>query len=405
MTMSSFAMNGGSFNGRFSVTPELARDLRRWQIPALLVGITLLVASAIGAFFQPDEFFRSYLFAYLFWIGIALGSMAIVMTQYLTGGAWGVVTRRTLESAMRTLPLLIVLFVPIVLGIPRLYHWSHPNLVKADEVMLHRSSYMNEDGFVLRAVAYFVIWLIFAYFLNKWSREEDDFGGRRKLLARISAPGLILYVFTVTFSSVDWAESLADHWFSTMWGFLFVAGQGLAALCFAILVISLLSRRKPMSEALLPSHFLDLGKLTLMFLMLWAYFQFSQLLIVWSGNLSNEIPWYMPRFATTWHGVGSALIWVQFLVPFLLLLSRPLKRNRWTLCVIVIWLLLMRFVDMFWIVMPQFHLAGFHVSWLNFSVPLALGGIWVATFLWQLQKRPLLPLQDPSLEEALHHGE
>lgn len=403
--MSSVPINDPAMNGNFAVTPELARDLRRWQMPALIAGILLLIISVIGAFFRPDEFFRSYLFGYLFWIGLALGSMAIVMTQYLTGGAWGVVTRRTLESATRTLPLLTLLFVPIAIGIPRLYHWAHPNLVQADQIMRHRSGYMNTPWFIGRAVAYFVIWLIVAYFLNKWSREEDEVGGRQLQLARLSAPGLILYVFTVTFSSVDWAESLADHWFSTMWGFLFVAGQGLAALCFVIMVIALLSRRKPMSDALRPSHFHDLGKLVLMFLMLWAYFEFSQLLIVWSGNLSNEIPWYMPRFATTWHGVGAALIYVQFLIPFLLLLSRPLKRNRWSLSVIVLALLVMRFVDLFWIVMPSFHLQGFNVSWLNFSVPLALGGIWIAAFLRQLQKRPLLPLRDPSLEQALHHGE
>jgi hypothetical protein len=403
--MSSVPINDPAMNGNFSVTPELAHDLRRWQMPALIAGLLLLAVSIIGAFFRPDEFFRSYLFGYLFWIGLALGSMAIVMTQYLTGGAWGVMTRRTLESATRTLPLLAVLFVPIAIGIPRLYHWAHPNLVQADEVLRHRSSYMNVSWFIGRAVAYFVIWLIFAYLLDKWSREEDEVGDRQLRLARLSAPGLILYVFTVTFSSVDWAESLADHWFSTMWGFLFVAGQGLAALCFAIVVVALLSRRKPLSDALRPSHFHDLGKLVLMFLMLWAYFQFSQLLIVWSGNLSNEIPWYMPRFATTWHGVGAALIYVQFLIPFLLLLSRPLKRNRWTLSVIVLALLIMRFVDLFWIVMPGFHLQGFNLSWLNFSVPAALGGIWIAAFLWQLQKRPLLPLRDPSLEQALHHGE
>lgn len=393
-------------NGEFRVTAELADDLQRWQKLAFIGGILLFVASIVGAFFRPDDFFRSYLFGYLFWIGLALGSMAIVMTQYLTGGAWGVMTRRTFESATRTLPLMALLFVPIAMGIPRLYHWAHPELVQADDVLRHRSAYMNVHGFVGRAVAYFVIWLIFAYLLNKWSAEEDKLGSsRQKWLARLSAPGLILYVFTVTFSSVDWAESLADHWFSTMWGFLFVAGQGLAAMCFGVVVLALLSRRKPMADALRPSHFHDLGKLVLMFLMLWAYFQFSQLLIVWSGNLSNEIPWYMPRFATTWHGVGAALIYAQFLIPFLLLLSRTLKRNRWTLSVVVLGLLLMRLVDLFWIVMPQFHLEGSRISWLNFSVPLALGGIWLATVLWQLQKRPLLPLQDPGLEQALHHGE
>jgi hypothetical protein len=389
----------------FAISPELDRSLTRWQKPALLAGVVLLVISIAGAFFNPQEFFGSYLFSYLFWIGLALGSMAIVMTQYLTGGAWGVVSRRTLESATRTLPLLTLLFIPIIAGIPYLYHWSHADIVQHDDVLRHRSGYMNTEWFIFRAVAYFLIWLTFAYFLNKWSRAEDEVGHQEQRLARLSAPGLIIYVFTVNFSSVDWAESLADHWFSTMWGFLFVAGQGLIAMCFAILILALLSRRKPLSDALRPSHFHDLGKLLLMFLMLWAYFQFSQLLIVWSGNLSNEIPWYMPRFATTWHGLGAALIYAQFLVPFLLLLSRPLKRNPWTLCVVVGILMIMRFIDLFWIVMPEFHSTGFHLHWLNFSVPLALGGLWIGTFIWQLKKRPLLPLQAPNLEQALHHGE
>ncbi len=392
-------------NGTYMPSLELERALTRWQNPAIVMGVILLAVSIIGAFFNPNEFFGSYLFSYLFWIGLALGSMAIVMTQYLTGGAWGVVTRRTLESAMKTLPLLAILFIPIAAGIPHLYHWSHPEIVRADDVLQHRSGYMNTDWFIGRAVVYFIIWLTFAYFLNRFSLAEDEQGNQQLRLARLSAPGLILYVFTVTFSSVDWAESLADHWFSTIWGFLFVAGQGLMAMCFVILMMAILSRRKPLSDALRPSHFHDLGKLLLMFLMLWAYFQFSQLVIVWSGNLSTEIPWYIPRFATTWRGFGSALIYLQFIVPFLLLLSRPLKRNPWTLCIVVAILLVMRFIDLFWIVMPEFYPSGVHLHWLNFSVPLALGGIWIGAFLWLLKQRPLLPLHDPNLEQALHHGE
>lgn len=392
-------------NGAYIIPAELDRELTRWQWPAVIGGVVLLAASVVGAFFNPDEFFSSYLFAYLFWLGLALGSMAIVMTQYLTGGAWGVVSRRPFESAMSTLPWLAVLFVPIAAGIPHLYHWSHADIVAHDDVLQHRSGYMNTEWFIVRAIVYFIIWLVFAYFLNRWSQAEDEIGNQQERLARLSAPGLIVYVFTVSFSSVDWAESLADHWFSTMWGFLFVAGQGLAAMCFGILILAILSRRKPLSEAVRPSHFHDLGKLLLMFLMLWAYFQFSQLLIVWSGNLSNEIPWYMPRFATTWRALGVALIWIQFVIPFLLLLSKPLKRNPWTLCVVVAILLIMRFVDLFWIVMPEVYSSGFQVHWLNFTVPIALGGIWLGIFLWELKKRPLLPLQAPNLEQALHHGE
>jgi len=388
-----------------SVSPELERDLKRFQLPALIIGTILLIASAIGAIFQPGQFFRSYLMGFLFWEGLALGSMALVMVQYLTGGAWGVVTRRLLESSMRTLPVVAVLFLPILLGIPRLYGWSHLNIVKDDPVLEHRAGYMNPHMFILRAIAYFLIWLIFAFFLDKWSREEDQVGERARRLAALSAPGLIVYVFTVTFASVDWAESLVSHWFSTIWGFIFVVGQGLTAMAFAIVVIALLSRREPLSRIVNPSHFHDLGKLLFMFIMLWGYMDFSQLLIVWSGNLTNEIPWYLPTFGTTWGWVGAALIAVQFLVPFLLLLSRQIKRNPAALCGVVAIIVVMRFVDLFWIVMPGFHPAGFQVNWMNFSVPLALGGLWIATFVWQLKKRPLLPLRAPNLEAAVRHGQ
>ena len=388
----------------FTVPPELERDLSRWQTPALVGGLLLLLVSIVGAIFDPSQFFRSYLMGYLFWVGLALGSMALVMVQYLTGGAWGVITRRLLESAMRTLPLLAVLFIPILIGIPRIYAWSHAEVVRNDPAVSHRHGYMNPPMFILRAVAYFAIWLVFAHFLNKWSKEEDSVGDQTRRLAALAAPGLILYVFTVTFSSVDWAESLVNNWYSTIWGFMFVVGQGLTALAFAIVAIAVLSKRRPLSEAVNVSHFHDLGKLLLMFVMLWAYMAYSQLLIVWSGNLTEEIPWYLPGFKTSWSWVGVALIVFQFLVPFLLLLSRDIKRNPAALCSVVGILIVMRFVDLFWIVMPRFHVAGFHVHWLNFSVPLGLGGIWMAAFLWQLKRRPLLPLLAPNLQEALTHG-
>ena len=390
----------------FPISPELELDLRRARKIALLCGVVLLIASVIGAFFSPVEFFHSYLFGYLFWIGLTLGSMAIVMIQYLTGGAWGVITRRTLESAMRTLPLLVLLFIPIAVGMPDLYDWAHADRVNRDPVLLHRYIYLNPDMFVARAVVYFIIWMLFAYFLDKWSGEEDRRGDQTTRLARLSAPGLIVYTFTVTFAAIDWAESLQSHWFSTIWGFIFIVGQGLTAIAFAIAITALLSRREPMSGAVKPAHFHDLGKLLLMFVMLWGYLAFSQLIIIWSGNLTDEIPWYLPTFGTTWGWVGGlGLILFQFLIPFLLLLSRPLKKSPKMLCGVVGILIVMRFVDLFWLVMPQYYTHGFRLHWLNFSVPLSLGGFWIAAFLWQLKKRPLLPLGAPNLEKALAHGQ
>lgn len=386
------------------VSEYMFSDPRRWQWQALAVGIILLVVSIIGAFFNPDEFFHSYLMGYLFWAGLTLGSMALVMVQYLTGGAWGVVTRRTLESAMLTLPFLAILFIPILFGIPDLYPWSHADIVSHDEILTHRHVYMNVPLFIIRAIIYFAIWMIFAYFLNRWSRREDEIGDQTYRLAMISAPGLVLYVFTVTFSSIDWAESLMSHWFSTIWGFLFVVSQGLTAMSFAIVAMAVFSRRAPMSSVLKPRHFHDLGKLLLMFVMLWAYLAYSQLIIVWSGNLTTEIPWYLPRFGTSWGWVGAALILLQFLIPFLLLLSRPLKQNAKTLSFVVGILIVMRFVDLFWIVMPDFYKSGFTIHWLNFTLPVAIGGMWLAAFFWQLSRRPMMPIGAPNLEQAIRHG-
>jgi hypothetical protein len=381
--------------------------MRRLTRPALAIGILFAIASVIGGIFDPGDFYRSYLMSYLFWVGLALGSLGILMMQYLTAGAWGVMTRRTFESATRTLPFLAVLFIPIACATPVLYDWAHSDLVHKEYALAHRSSYMNTPMFILRAAAYFAVWLTFAYFLNRWSAEQDVDGADRnaieKRLAKISAPGLILLVFSVTFSSVDWAESLETNWYSTMWGFLFVARQGLTAFAFAIIALALLSRCEPLASRIKASHFHDLGKLLLAFVMLWAYFAFSQLLIVWSGNLTDEIPWYLRRFATSWGVLGVLLILFEFIVPFLMLLSRPLKRNVYALCGVVGLILAMRWIDLAWIVLPEYYHKGFRVTWFDFAVPLAMSSLWIAVFVWQLKKRPLLPLQAPNLARALHH--
>jgi len=387
------------------VSRELEHDLRRVFTPTLGAGIVLGGISIIGGIYSPGDFFHSYLMGYLFWLGLTLGSMGIVMLQYLTAGAWGIMTRRTLESASRTLPLCALLFIPIALGIPWLSDWAHSDLVKNEYVLRHRHIYMNPSMFIGRAILYFVVWGIFIYFLNKWSLQQDEKGGLEKRLARLSAPGLLIYVLTITFATVDWAESLENNWFSTIWGFLFVAREGLAAFAFVIIVMALLSRREPLASRFKPAHLHDLGKLLLVFVMLWAYFEFSQLVVIWSGNLTNEIPWYLHRFATSWGWLGVMLIVLEFMVPFLMLLSRPLKRNVAALCSVVGLIIFMRWVDLMWIVMPQYYQRGFRLTWMNFVVPASIGCLWIAVFVWQLNKRPLLPLQAPNLEKALHHGE
>src|SRR5271157_108470 len=384
----------------------LENDLKRWRSRALAVGIAGSVLCAIGFFISPFQFYRSYLWFYVFIAGVSVGSLAWLMLQYLTGGAWGVVIRRPCEAAARTLPLVALMFVPIVIGIPNLYSWSHAKVVAADEILQHKQVYLNVPFFLIRAAVYFAGWILLSRLLNRWSAREDREGPAEVhgKMAAVSGPGLIFWGFSVTFMAVDWVLSLDPHWFSTMFGMLFMAGQALSSLAFLIALMVLLSRRRPMSEILTPRHLHDLGKFLLALVMVWAYFSFSQFLIIWAGNLPEEIPWYLERMKGAWGYVALALVFGHFALPFALLLSRDIKRNYKLLARIAMFILLMRLVDLYWIVAPDFRKEAFGLSWMDFTAPMGLIGIWLAYFLYQLEKWPLLPPNHPHLEEVLEHG-
>jgi hypothetical protein len=389
----------------YTTPPEVGR----YQTPALVVGVVFLALSLLGLLLhQTDNFFRAYLMGYLFWTGIALGSLAVLMLQHLTGGAWGMVIRRVLESSTRTLPLLLLLFVPIILGMHSLYEWTHQDQVNRDEILKQKSVYLNIPFFAVRVLIYFAIWLGLAYLLNKWSGEQDRTAEQRysRQMRMLSGPGLVLFVLTVTFASIDWAMSLDPHWFSTIWGLLFVAQWGLSSFAFVIALMALLSTRAPFKGVVSPAHFHDLGKLLLAFVMVWAYFNFSQYLIIWSGNIPEETKWFISRTRGWWGAVAILVIIFHFTLPFLMLLSRDLKRNARLLAGVAGMVLLMRLVDLFWIVAPKADKTHFELSglWLYFVAPIGLGGVWLWYFATQLRKRPLLPLNDPYLEEALEHG-
>ena len=374
----------------------------RLQRRALVVGLAALALCIIGAFISPAQFFRSYLLGYLFWAGVALGCLAILMLQHLSGGAWGMVIRRMLESGSRTLPLMALLFVPLIPGIRQLYGWARP-----DNAIPHQAAYLNVPFFLFRAVLYFGVWLSMAYFMNRWSREQDRTGDLRlaRRLQMLSGPGLVLYGLTATFAAIDWVMSLEPHWSSSIFGILIIGGQALSAMAFIIAVAVLLAQHEPLSGVLLPGHFHDLGKLLLAFVMLWAYFAFSQLLIVWSGNLPEEIPWYLHRLHGGWGWVGVLLILFHFALPFVLLLSRDLKRNARALALLAVAVIFMRLVDLFWLTAPEFWPGRFHLHWMDIAAPVGIGGVWLAVFAWQLRGWPLLPIGDRYLEKALEHGQ
>lgn len=395
------------------LSPPVAQ-INRYQFFALIaaaVGIigSLVVAFAFGA---VPRLFVSYLIGYVFWVGISIGSLGILMVQHVAGGAWGVTIRRILESSAWTIPLMAILFIPILIDVfatHHLYEWTHMEAVNQDPILSSKKGYLNPGFFAARAIVYFVIWGSYAFFLNRWSsRQDETFDPVYENKMRVwSGPGIVIFALTVTFASVDWVMSLDPHWYSTIFGILFIGGWGLTALSFTIIVLALLARTEPLARILKPSHFHDLGKLLLAFVMLWSYFSISQLLIIWSGNLPEEIPWFLRRLRGGWQNVSIALVLLNFGLPLLLLLSRDIKRNSRSLIYVALLVFIMRFVDVFYLIAPEFYRVRVDYSRLaihplDILITVGLGGVWLWWFLGQLKKRAILPPGDPLIEKTLH---
>ena len=385
-----------------NLTLDAEHPVLRVQRTALIAGVAGLALTLVGLFVSPEQFFRSYLLGFLYWFGIALGSMAILMIHHIAGGAWGAVIRRLLESAIGTIPLLAVLFVPIALGTHHLYEWSHADVVAKDPILQAKSGYLNVPFFLGRAVAYFAVWLVVAGLLRRWSFEQDRNADPRGIVRMelLSRGGLVLYGITVTFAAVDWAMSLEPHWFSTVYGLLVMGGQGLAAFAFCIPLAVLLSRREAVGRVFGPGEFHDLGNMMLAFTMIWAYLSFSQLLIIWSGNLPEENAWYFTRSQGGWRMVGYGLLILHFAVPFAVLLQRRIKRAGPKLAIVALWMLFMRFVDLYWLVAPSMHPGNAMPHWLDVTAVIGIGGVWLWFFVSRLARSPLLALNDPSLPEV-----
>jgi len=379
--------------------PELAGLQQRF----LIAGAAGLALSLLGAFLNLTQFLQSYLMSYMLCLGVTLGCLALGMVHQLSGGAWGVVLRRPIGAATRVLPVMTVLFLPIALGMSRLYPWTNPDVVAHDELLQHKHLYLNTPFFLVRAVIYFAVWNGVVYFLNAWSLEQDTNPDPRiaRRMQQLSAIGLLLYGLMITFASFDWLMSLEPRWFSTIYGVLIMGGQGLSAMAFLIAVVVWLSQRPPLDRIVATGHLHDLGNLMLAFVMLWAYFSFSQYIIIWSGNLPLEISWYLHRSFTSWRLIAITLIVFHFMVPFVLLLSRTIKREPNLIAKVAVGILVARVIDLFWLVAPEFHQTGISISWLDVLLPLALGSLWLGCFIWQLRGRPILPVHDPEFGETL----
>src|SRR5208337_1239582 len=387
---------------------------------SLIVGVVFGIVAVVLAFSHPDQFYRGYLTGFMLWLGVALGSMAILMIRHLTGGGWGMVIRRILGAAMRTLPLLAVLFIPMIIAVAqhRIYPWAMPlEAIRDTHIREHlekhsfiKGAYLNFSGFWIRAAIYFAIWNLCSFLLSMWSRQTDRPGGpdNTQKFKAVAGPGLILYAFTISFAAIDWVMSLDPSWISTIFGLIILIGEMLSAICFAVVAERILKNYKPMSEMLKPSFVHDHGKWMLTFIMVWAYFSFSQWLIIWAGNLPAEITFYLRRINNGWGFVALSLVLFHFAIPFAILLSRPFKRNIRQLVWVAVLLLLMCYVDLFWIIEANFS-TTFTVTLADVVVPVAIGGIWLWYFFRNLASLPLLPAYDQDahevLEPAHEHGQ
>jgi hypothetical protein len=380
-------------------------SVNRLQNGGFAVGAIALVLSVFLTLNKPEVFFHSYLMGYMLILGLALGSLGLLMLQHLTSGQWGIMIRRPLESATRTLPLLFILFMPIFFfGMKYLYGaWLDPERVKAEPLSEMQVGYLTRNWFGVRAALYFLVWFGLVFFFNRWSRRQDidrDDRALRRKFKMLAGPGIILYVFVVSFAAIDWVMSITPHWASTIYGFLYVAGQLISSMALMIIVVVLLARSGPLTGILQKRHLRDLGGLLFTFIMLWAYFSFSQLLIIWSGNLPEEISFYRSRLYGSWGAVAIVVLIFHFFVPFFLLLSSDLKRNLRLLPKVAMWMIFMRLVDLYWMSQPDFMKTAFPGA-LNILLPIALLGIWLGYFAWNLKREPLLPLGDPKLAEAI----
>jgi hypothetical protein len=377
------------------------------RVPAITAIVIGFGCTALGRVLAPQEFARSYLIALLFWLGLALGALALFMLHNLVGGAWGFMIRRNLEAALPTLPAMAVLFLPIFFGLDDLYLWADHHHAEHDPLIRHKASYLNVEFFLIRFAIYFIIWCAFAALLRKWSAQQDESADRNPLrkMQYLSGIGLVIYGLTITFASVDWVMSITPHWTSTIFGMIFMIAQSLTALAFSTFAAGRLVMAKRIEGPELEAHFNDLGNLLFAFVMLWAYLMLSQFLIIWSADLPEETPWYLLRSSGLWGAMTVALLVLHFAAPLLLLLNRSVKRNVRILSPTAAYLALMGFADVAYLVSPALERWSPPIHWVSLAAFLGIGGVWVLIYSFSLSKRPLIPRFDPRVPEGLRFVE
>jgi hypothetical protein len=408
--------------------------LSAWRTRALIVFAVATLISLLAFSWSHEgrnHLLRAYLLGYMICFSFAGGGLVVLMLQYVSGGKWGLLLRRPLEAMTRTIWLVGAMFVPIIFLWKHLYQWAafptagsvaeglanHAVTLEQALTLNAKRAMLNPTAVIFQTVIIFGILWMFQYFLNKWSLERDadpergtepSYDRWRIKFENLSGIGILIYVFLLTLGAIDWIKSLDITWYSSIWGLQFLVGQGYAVLALGILSVILLSRYEPMKTMLRKTEQHDLGKLAFAFVMLNIYLCFAEFLIIWSGNVPDEIPWYLNRIRGGWWVICSLDFICHWLIPFVLLLSRDLKRNKQKMIWLTSFMIFARCLDMFWLIEPNFadaaanlHIAG-NVGILAYiTVPVAVISLWAAYYMTQLQARPLINVNDPHLEEML----
>jgi len=377
-------------------------ETKKSETNLFILGGAALLLTVIGYFFDSRQFFFSYLVAWVFWVTLGLGALFFVMLNHLTGAVWGIVLRRINETIMKTLPYMAVFFIPIIFGMHDLYYWSHAEAAN-DPILVKKLGFLNVPFFVIRTLVYFTAWYLVARKLYKTSLEQDKkpLAEQIKTMRRTSGPGMVVFALTASFAGFDWLMSLDPHWYSTIYG-LYVFSGGLLSLLSFLTVFSLYLRGKNvLQETITVEHYHDLAKLMFSFTIFWGYMAFSQYFLIWYANIPEETIFYMHRWEGSWKIFSLTLVFGHFLLPFVSFLPRAPKRSYSFLKFMGIWILAMHWIDIYWLAMPTLHHHGIHLSWMDLTAFLAVGGFFLAIMWKHFVGQPLVPAGEPDLQTSI----
>lgn len=376
----------------------------RIAVGFLAAGIVGAVLSLIGLAVNTEQFFFSYLTSFVFIASLVLGALFFVMVQHVTRSSWSVVVRRIPETISYQLLWLGLLFVPILFGMEFLYEWTRPERIATDELTQHKLPYLNTPFFIIRNIIYFAVWGFLGYRLykNSIAMDRQENAALDKQQKILSAPGLIIFAFTVAFASFDWLMSMDSHWFSTMFGVYYFAMSFQTILAVIILLVLYLFRNGLLKHTINKAHMHDLGAFLFGFTVFYAYIAFSQFLLIYYANIPEETLWFYYRFEGSWIVLAWLFLIGRFAIPFILLLGKKAKTNYKLLAGVSLWIIALQFLEMFWIVMPILHQDSFTLHWLDISMLLAFFGISTGLFFRQFGKHSMIPKNDPLLKESLN---